>query len=314
MKNITAVQKQHNKITAARYEYTVWEKRIIYQVIRHIQLSEQKGAHQTNLFEDLIVRFSVNDILQGESTNYHVVKKAVRNLHSRTFEMENNDTWLMVGFINWAEMKKGSGHIEIEISKKILPYLRELASNFTTYSPVVAMALKSIYSQRFYEFCSRFKDTGHWNVSIDDLRNMLKLDDKYQLYGSFKSRVLETARKELQELYNNDESDICFGYTEVKTKKNVTHLQVWIKWKKKNKGIEEASAEEIQKIHDYLNLIWPEAEGRRKKVFTVINKAKAFKEFIKKVDEITNSYQGRRPSDLGGIITKALRNDLGLNV
>jgi plasmid replication initiation protein len=315
MKAIPNDLKQDNIITAAKYDYSLWEKRIVYQVIYHIQKDIAQGGSSRTLFENLVLKFSIKDVLKDDSKNHYYVKKAAKSLRQKSFEVElENGDWLECGFINYTKIITGTGMIEVEVSKQILPYLYELASNFTAYSLVVAMSLKSVYSQRFYEFCSRYKDSGWWKVSVDDLREMLKLEMKYESWKDFKRNVIDVACKELEELYERGEADVCFTYEEKKTGRQVTGLHFKIKWVKKNKGAEESTADDILLINEYLTIFWPESETRREQVFNAISDAKAFLEFRKKADEICQSYQGRRPSELGGILTTALREDLGLKV
>ena len=105
-------------------------------------------------------------------------------------------------------------------------------------------------------------------------------------------------------------------YDELKTKRAVTHLHIRIKAKEKNKGVEESTAEELQLIHQYLKSFWPEEnqEVRRTQVFNELNKKKAFKEFKIKADDICARYQDKRAHDLAGILTIAMKEDLGLSV
>jgi hypothetical protein len=49
------------------------------------------------------------------------------------------DDWLTCGFINYAHIKR---NCEIQVSHKLMPFLVELSSQYTTYSLHVAMSLK----------------------------------------------------------------------------------------------------------------------------------------------------------------------------
>src|SRR5699024_1737519 len=59
------------------------------------------------------------------------------------------------------------------------------------------MKCSSVYGQRFYELLYRFRDTGWWSVSVDKLREILKLEDKYQNFSDFRRRVLKQAQRDL---------------------------------------------------------------------------------------------------------------------
>ena len=261
----------------------------------------------------------LKSVIMDDKDKLRHAKKAVTSLRQKSFEIvvnegQENECWEESGFIYRSKIENGI--VEVVISELIMPHLIDLTKEFTRYSPYTAMILRSSYSQRFYEFCCRFRDTGHWHVSLDELRAMLRIEEKYATYGVLKKFVLDVAQKELQELYDNNESDVCFVYDELKTKRAVTHLHIRIKAKEKNKGVEDTNAEELQLIHQYLKSFWPQdnQEGRRTQVFNELNKKKAFKEFMKKADDICARYQDKRASDLAGILTIALKEDYNLTI
>ena len=314
------VTQQPNVITAARYEYTLWEKRILYKIIQQMVKDLKNGVSETDLFKNRVMRLSIKNLLADDyRKNLHHLKRAAKSIMGKIFEVtinegEENEIWEAGVFIYQSKIQEGI--LQVTISEMLMPYLIDLTKNFTRYSPYTAMILKSTYSQRFYDFCCRFRDTGHWHVSVEELKFMLKLENKYSNYGLFKLKVLDVAQKELQELYDNNESDVCFVYDELKTKRAITDLHIRIKAKEKNKGVEESSSDELQIIHEYLKAFWPQEnqESRRTQVFNELNKKKAFKEFKIKADDICARYQDKRAHELAGILTIAMKEDLGLSL
>lgn len=220
---------QPNAITTARYDYTVTEKRIIYHIIRHIQNKMVKGIDET-LFGDLVLSVPLSELVNHE--NYKRVQDGLVSLRKKSFLIitetdltgKGEHGWLDVGFINYSKYERSSGLVKFQVSGELMPYLLELAKGFTSYSLMVALSLKSEYSQRFYEFCSRFKDTGVWNISVGNLKDMLALDERYNVYANFKKRVLEVAKKELKFLYDKGQCDLFFVYIERKSGRKVTDL------------------------------------------------------------------------------------------
>ena len=221
---------QPNAITTAKYDYSVTEKRIIYHIIKNVQEKMSKGMDET-LFGDLVLSIPISELVSHE--NYRRVQDGLISLRKKSFLIitdidptgKGEHGWLDVGFINYSKYDRNSGLVKFQVSGELMPYLLELAKGFTSYSLMVALSLKSEYSQRFYEFCSRFKDTGVWNISVQDLKDMLNLSDKYPFFANFKDRVLEIAKKELKSLYDKGECDLWFSYTEHKTGKKVTDLR-----------------------------------------------------------------------------------------
>jgi plasmid replication initiation protein len=215
--------RQDNRLTSARYELSLIEKRVYYQVIREVRkqfVIEDTG--QRDLFNDLIVRMNSTTLVKEVyEDNKKEVKKALKSLRLRSFEWEDEkaDKWFEVGFINYGDWD--NGYVEVQVSKKILPFLVELTKQYTEYSLSVAMGLKSKWSQRMYELCCQFRSAGGFILSVEDLRERFLLEDKYEKYAALKSRVLEVAQKELKELYDKGQCDLYFNYSEQKNGRKI---------------------------------------------------------------------------------------------
>lgn len=217
---------QSNAITQARYEYSKIEKRIIYLVIKEIRKKYIIGGLQGNLFEkELVMQLTYKD-LKEVSGNAQLVYKSLRSLRERSFELKIDDGgWKIFGFINDAEQVNSRGPFEISINKKMLVHIVDLAKNYTEYSLTVAMSLRSEYSQRLYEYCSQFRSSGGFRMSLKDMREKMKLTEKYARYASFKKKVIEVAYKELKELYKTGQCDLYFEFSEEKNGRTVENLR-----------------------------------------------------------------------------------------
>jgi len=224
--------RQDNRITMARYELSLIEKRVMYYVLKEIRkqfVLEDNG--QRDLFNDLIVTMNSSQLVKEVYPDHSKeVKQALKSLRLRSFEYDNGEPeesdehhWFEVGFINWSEWNKG-GTVEVQISKKILPFYVELTSRYTEYSLLVAMGLKSKWSQRMYELCAQWRAAGGFQIKVEDLKTMFRLDTSYQRYAAFKERVLEVAYKEIKSLYDNGQCDLYFNYGENKDGRAVNTL------------------------------------------------------------------------------------------
>lgn len=236
MKDKEITLAQANALTQARYNYTVVEKRAVYQIIKEVrsQFIERPDG-QRDLFNDLVIRMKTSD-LQGNDTELRDVYTSLKNLRRKSIWIEDNEKVLEVGYINYFEHKKRDTHLEVQVSNKILPYLVELAEQFTTYSLTVAISLKTKYSQRFYEYCSQFKNIGFFYVSIEELRNKLLLGETYPRYALLKQYVIDAAYKELKKLYEAGQCDLCFNYSEDKAGRTVLGLKIAIVTKEKQEN------------------------------------------------------------------------------
>ena len=132
-----------------------------------------------------------------------------------------------------------------------------------------------------YELLSRWKDVGVWlNVSLDELRNMLLITNKYKQLGELKKFILDHSKAEL-----STKTDIEFHYELKKTGRKFTHIDFYIKWNKNKddyKGIEDAAIDEkSKKCLEYLDKIGIKNEEYRNTI--VKEKQKEFWEWVYQV-------------------------------
>jgi len=215
---------QENRITQSRYEFTVIEKRIIYQIIKEIRNKYVMDTSQDqNLFGELVLRLT-HEQLKVVSDDSNLIYKSIRRLVSKFYEFDNEEEWMILGIINKAKHKKKIGHWEVTVDSDMVAKFVELAKNYTSYSLLVAMSLRSEHSQRLYEYCSQFRAAGGWRVSIKDLRFKMRLEKKYIRYASLKKRVIDVAKNELKKMFSEGQSDLYFEYSETKNGRSVESL------------------------------------------------------------------------------------------
>ena len=215
--------KQHNAITTARYEMTAVEKNIVYMLLA--QLYEKDTPNK-------LYYISVRELQKvlGKVIKYEQVQAATERLIGRVYHIHENKGLLQISLLASAQYIKGAGKIELELSKKIRPYLFALKRQFTTFRLHMALSLKSKYSKRIYEMLNQFKDTGIMKISVYNLKHRLELiDDKtgkerYTKWSMFIAKVLEIAKREIEEYTN-----LHFTYELQKTGRKYTDIIFKIK-------------------------------------------------------------------------------------
>lgn len=258
---------QDNRITQARYEFTVIEKRIIYLIINEIR-TKMIGADK-DLFGDLVLNLR-HDQLASASDNYNQVQKSIKKLITKFYEFDDENEWMVVSIINKAKHRKKESVWQITVDSDMVAKFVELAKNYTAYNLTIAMSLRSEYSQRFYEYCCQYKNAGGLRLPIKDLRYKLKLEKKYARYASLKLKVIDVAQKELKSMYDKNQCDVYFEYTEVKVGRSVDSLSIKI--------ISNNAAEAKMSIDDIMYFLRNEFES----MYDTKNKP-ANKKFVSKV-------------------------------
>jgi len=115
---------------------------------------------------------------------------------------------------------EGAARVIIQFGKHFVPYVAELRERYKLYSLRIGMRMRSTYGIRLYEQCLRWGFRNEWEVSVEEFRELMGLEDKYSEVGELKRRVIEPALRDVNEF---TEFRIRFGQR--KAGRRITHLQ-----------------------------------------------------------------------------------------
>lgn len=210
---------QSNAITESRYDFNRLEKNALYCIIRQVRKEYIDESKEQRVYTNLKVDMPENILAEiADEKHRKDARNALISLRHRDITIDYPDgSWLNVGFVNYAKFNAQKRVFEVEVSSEIMPYLVDLASQFTVYSLTVAISLKSKWSQRFYELCCQYRNHLEngipvFHKSISQLRKMFGTLDSYPLLADFKRRIIDKACKELKEFYDAGQCDLWFEY------------------------------------------------------------------------------------------------------
>ena len=229
-KNLKPIRlvKKANDLIEARHSLSTWEMRIFLKIIFLVNEEANKG--KTNFV--IPIRELVKDFhLENSRQSYQLFREARKALATRSIQIyqQNTETgsWEMVNKSLFSEtahsVKMNSdntisedddGYIRLQLHDQIKSYLininGSLDKNYTLFDRDYAIELP-IKILRFYLLLKRFADTGFRYMTVDEIRDVFDLQDKYKSFGNIKQRLIDKAKVELEE-----KTDIRFEYEEVK--------------------------------------------------------------------------------------------------
>jgi len=211
-------------VTAARYDFSVYEKRIIYRLIEICQcaLEGQKlnaGFRINNLlYEEMKeIEMPIAAFLKDEKDeNYKRAKQALFDLNNKIMEYEDGEIWKPMRIIEMPKLVK-KGYVKFVLHKEIYEAILNFSKGFRKFELKTAMEFESVYAMRFYELLSGKSDPITY--SVDDLKIMFHLEDKYKETKDFIRRVVEPAQKELSE-----KAPFSFTFIPVKHGKKIVSI------------------------------------------------------------------------------------------
>ncbi|WP_201530393.1 RepB family plasmid replication initiator protein [Psychrobacter sanguinis] len=249
----------HNSIVTSAYSLSVNEQRLIYCALAKMPKREPIEANKAFYVsrEDFInagaspdqvardIRTATKDLMKrtiAVPTNSGILefqwlkqvlrydKKAEQKLREKYPNPEDHKEYInglrRYNFYDALPINKDDDDIvaRIVFSDEILPLISDLHEQFVKLFLSDMSKFSSVYSWRIYQLMMRYKSTGYVKISLDDLRFMLALHDKYPLTADFKKRVIDTAVNDI-----NDQSPYNVKYTLVKKGRKYTHLELKFK-------------------------------------------------------------------------------------
>ena len=211
--------------TTALYDFNVYEKRIIYNLVRlaqsqieGVKLSESLYKIDHAYKDYLMVELPISDFLiDEEDKNHSRIKAALKSLHQKTFTYQDEGNWECFSIIANPKIRLRSSKVSFIIDVRVWDVLLNFSRGFSRYDLEIAFNLESSYAMRFYELMAGQKEPIAY--SIDTLRKEFALEGKYKLTKDFIRRVVDPAMRELDQ-----KSPISFTYTPLKEGRKSTRI------------------------------------------------------------------------------------------
>lgn len=203
-------------LTFARYNFDVYEKRIMYYIIydkkiqdyirNYIHELKNKQPYKPYKGEEKKFIIPIKEIAMNKG-DYPRYQDAFRNLQTKRFEVENKERkiWISRSFISNPTIDMFDGYVTFFVHEDIIRIIAAIEHGYRQFDFNIAFKLKSSYSMRFYEMFSRQdkgENNGYFTKTIEELKELFGLTDKYENNTMFVKRIVETAKKELDENAN----------------------------------------------------------------------------------------------------------------
>lgn len=164
-----------------------------------------------------------NEIFKCDMKNsYNFLKKACKKLMKTSITIEKIELKQLweINVCSHAVYNENQGSVTVMFTDSIMPYLAQVREQFTTYNLKEISEFRSIHSVRLYEQIQQFKDTGYFLKSINQLRKIFALGDKYKKYNHLKTKTFGHAVKEINNRYHID-----LDFQEIKEGRKVTTIK-----------------------------------------------------------------------------------------
>lgn len=186
---------QSNKLIESSHTLTLNEKRLVLCAASLIDSRKP-------LPKDGYVTISADafaSVFHMETRHaYEALRDAALRLYDR--DIRRYSKGKIVEQMRWVfhvKYKEGMGCVEIGFSPTVLPHLTRLNREFTGYHLKQIGNLGTFYAIRLYELMSQFHKLGDRECTLERLREMLDLGDKYPNVKDLRKYVLSPCIEEI---------------------------------------------------------------------------------------------------------------------
>ena len=205
-----------------------------YQVYLHL-VSKVGGVDEYGKYlqpeqlqrEHILTAKEFSELFNVSLSNcYLILKQAVDKLMKTDIKVERGElkeVW-RINICSMAKYNKNQGFITIQFTDSIMPYLAQVKERFVLYNLKEIANFGSLYTTRLYELIQEFKETGWMLKSVDQLREVFAVGEKFKAYRDFKQRTFAHACQEI-----NNNYDMGLRFEEEKKGRKVVAVKFFFK-------------------------------------------------------------------------------------
>lgn len=220
------VVKANQIIQKARYDLNIVELKSFAYIVSKIKPTDKLDQEYTINIKDFC---QVCGMDYKNGGNYQFIKNTLKELRDKSFWLiDENGVETTVGWLQKVRINKGSGKIVVKFDEDIQKYVIGLFENFTQYSLLSTLPMKSSYSFRMFEILKSYAFAKSHTFDIDSLKKCIAAEH-YVNFKDFRKKVLEVAVKEI-----NEYTDIEVSWEPVNKGRKVVALKFNIRTRSDN--------------------------------------------------------------------------------
>lgn len=196
-----------NQLIKAKTPFTKLEHRVVAALIAQLEKGQEAFSTQTVSLKDITDLSGVNSTELYRNASSLCDSLAQKSIGVQEEGKDGGRRYRAIPIFNECAYVERKGVIEAEFNNKMGDHLLELTGRYTMYGLPFFLRLSSRYSMRIYEMLKMREGLKELKISVEELREVLGLEDKYQQFSTMKHHVIEKSRAAI-----SDRTDISFTY------------------------------------------------------------------------------------------------------
>lgn len=215
-----------NKLIEASYKLGLDEQRLLLSCIG--QVDSKSDIRNIERFSVTAKDFSFYSGIDTKSA-YQQLENAANQLYERSLTFYDSDTndILVTRWVSSVKYNQERGDVELCFAQDVIPLISQIKSHFTRYKIENIANLTSIHAIRIYEICLQYLTIGSREMSVEELKFYLGIENQYPEFKDLNKWVLKTSVDQI-----NKHTDIKIKLTAIRKLRKVESLKFEIESKK----------------------------------------------------------------------------------
>ncbi len=219
-----------NQLVRSKTDLTKLEQQVLTALIAEVKKDDDHFR---------VISIRIRDILQRSSSSsedfYSRGKEICQRLLEQKIQVQSKDgegnrSYDGVNVFSRCSYKEGRGEIEARFTPDMEPFLLGLEKRFTMYLLHHMLRLSSRYSMRIYELMKMREWVYVLDISVEEFREILSLENKYDSFSHLRKYVIDPSREEI-----NEKTDIEFTYKVLRDGQIPVRLKFFIEEEEKSR-------------------------------------------------------------------------------
>lgn len=210
------VAKSNQVIQKSRYKLTTQQQKLVLYMISKIRPTDTEFKEYTFDLKNICQILNVN--IQG--SNYYKFRESIQKIADTSFWINIDGKDKLYRWLDDVEIEPNTTTIKVKFDEDLKPFLLHLQENYSQYKLENVICFDSKYSFRLYELFKSHSFKGFFTISVDELKKLLLIDDKYERFTIFKTKVLNKAIDEI-----NRYTDINVNYKLIRQNRIITDIE-----------------------------------------------------------------------------------------
>lgn len=220
---------------------SVLEEKMVYLLINAMQKRFEHTKKSGNIDYEYVASGQLtcqefSNIMQT-TNNLKQIKEGVQDLHTLSFAITFGHEIRFIHLFKEFRVNTEIKEIRYFFDDNFMHFFTGICKNYFSLEIQEVIGLNSSHSIQIYQTLkSKLNmDKKEHEYTITELKKMLNIEKKYQMYNNLKQKVLEVARNQIN---NSQASKFTIDYEEIKTGKSVTSIRFIIQPRGKNYYVE----------------------------------------------------------------------------